>query len=161
MTVEPAAPDPLFERRRGDLSISTDPARLDRAAIREFLAQSYWAAGVPQDVVDRSIDGSLSFGLYEGARQIGFARVITDRATFAYLADVYVLDPWRGRGLGLWLMESIRAHPDLQNLRRWMLATKDAHALYRRVGYTPLGQPDRFMEIAMPDIYTSKKPRGD
>ena len=88
------------EWRRGDFSISTDPARLDRAAIREFLAASYWAPGVPQDVVDRSIEGSLSFGLYEAERQIGFARVITDRATFAYLADVYVLDEWRGRGLG-------------------------------------------------------------
>ena len=146
-----------FERRRGDFSISTDPARLDRAAIRKFLAESYWATGVPQDVVDRSIDGSLSFGLYDAARQIGFARVITDRATFAYLADVYVLDAWRGRGLGVWLMETIREHPHLQGLRRWMLATKDAHALYRKIGFESLGQPDRFMEIAQPDIYQKSR----
>ncbi len=139
--------------RRGEFTISTDPSRLDRAAIAAFLTTSYWATGVPRSVVDRAIDGSLSFGLFEGARQIGFARVVTDRATFAYLADVYVLEEYRGRGLALWMMETIRAHPELQKLRRWMLATRDAHALYRKVGFVALAQPERLMEIADPDIY--------
>ncbi|MEO8431821.1 MAG: GNAT family N-acetyltransferase [Acidobacteriota bacterium] len=152
---------PPFERRRDAFTISTDPALLDREAIRAFLAQSYWAAGIPQEVVDRSIEGSLPFGLYEEGRQIGLARVITDRATFAYVADVYVLESHRGRGLGVWLLETIHAHPDLRNLRRWMLATRDAHALYRKTGWAPLAQPDRFMEIAVPDIYSKPRPPKD
>lgn len=144
---------PHREWRRGEYSISTDPSKLDRAAIREFLAGSYWSEGIPQEVVDRGIDGSLSFGLYEGDRQIGFARAITDRATFAYVADVYVLDAYRGRGLALWLMETMLGHPELQNLRRWMLLTRDAHPLYRKVGFTDAAKPARIMEIARPDIY--------
>jgi GNAT superfamily N-acetyltransferase len=135
------------------LTISTDRRRLDRAAVHEFLKDSYWAKNIPREVVDRAIEGSLCFGLYEGARQVGFARVITDRATFAYLADVFVLEPYRGRGLAAWLMETIRSHPDLQNLRRWMLVTKDAHRLYRRCGFEQLGHPERIMEIVDPDIY--------
>lgn len=144
--------------RRGEFTISTDPSRLDRAAIADFLTTSYWAAGIPRSVVDRGIDGSLSFGLFDGARQIGFARVVTDRATFAYLADVYVLEQYRGRGLALWMMETIRVHPELQKLRRWMLATRDAHPLYRKVGFVPLAQPERLMEIADPDIYRRSSP---
>jgi GNAT superfamily N-acetyltransferase len=151
----PAAPR---QWRRGEFTISTDPSRLDRAAIANFLTTSYWAAGIPRSVADRAIDGSLSFGLFEGARQIGFARVVTDRATFAYLADVYVLEEYRGRGLALWMMETIRAHPELQKLRRWMLATRDAHPLYRKVGYVSLAQPERLMEIVDPDIYRRGSP---
>ena len=103
--------------------------------------------------MDRAIDNCLTFALFEGNRQIGMARVITDRATFAYLADVYVLEQYRGQGLGLWLMQTIRAHPDLQNLRRWTLTTRDAHGLYRKVGFTEPARPERFMEIIDPDIY--------
>jgi GNAT superfamily N-acetyltransferase len=147
------APETGGEWRREAFTISTDPARLDRPAIREFLAGSYWAGGIPQDVVDRAIEGSLVFGLYDGERQVGFARVVSDFATFAYLADVYVLEEYRGRGLALWLMEVIRNHPRLANLRRWMLATRDAHPLYAKVGFTPLSAPDRFMEITDPEIY--------
>ena len=142
-----------MEERRGDLSISTDPARLDRALIREFLAQSYWAPGIPRDVVDRSIEGSLCFGLYDAGRQVGFARVITDYATYAYVADVFVLESHRGRGLALWLMEAIRAHPRLQGLRRWNLVTRDAHALYRRAGFRDAEFPERYMEIVDREIY--------
>ena len=142
------------EWKREGFTISTDRSRLDRPAIHEFLSGSYWAKGVPRSVVDRSIDGALCFGLYDGERQVGFARVITDRATFAYLADVYVLESHRGRGLATWLMEAILAHPDLQGLRRWMLVTRDAHPLYRKLGFTELPHPERIMEMTFPGIYT-------
>ena len=142
-----------MEWTRGEYAISTDPARLDRETIHRFLAQSYWAAGVPRAVVDRSIENSLAFGVYENETLVGFARVITDRATFAYLSDVFILESHRGRGLAGWLMEVVLAHPDLQNLRRWTLATRDAHGLYERFGFTPLAKPDRFMEIHDPDVY--------
>lgn len=145
-----------MEERRGRFTISDDPARLDRARIREFLSTSYWADGIPQDVVDRSIEGSLCFGVYDADKspaQVGFARVITDAATFAYVADVFVLESHRGQGLGLWLMETIRAHPRLRGLRRWSLVTRDAHALYRRVGFTDVANPARWMEIVDRDVY--------
>jgi GNAT superfamily N-acetyltransferase len=135
-----------MEWTRGGLTVSTDRSRLDREAIHEFLRGSYWAKGIPRELVDRSIDNSLCFGLYDGDRLVGFARVITDSATFAYLSDVFVLESHRGRGLGTWFMESVLSHPDLQNLRRWMLATADAHGLYRRVGFTALSKPERIME---------------
>ncbi|HTR03720.1 MAG TPA: GNAT family N-acetyltransferase [Thermoanaerobaculia bacterium] len=136
-----------MEWTRDGFVISTDPARLDRDAIHAFLTTSYWAPGIPREVVDRSIENSLPFGLYERGRQVGFARVISDRATFAYVADVFVLESHRGRGLAQWLMETIRAHPDLQKLRRWLLFTRDAHPLYRRVGFAAPEFPDRVMEI--------------
>jgi len=136
-----------MEWRRDALCISTDPDRLDRPAIHAFLRDSYWAAGIPREVVDRSIQNSLPFGLFEGQRQVGFARVITDRATFAYVADVFVLPSHRGRGLARWMMEVIRAHPDLQGLRRWVLLTRDAHALYRQVGFQDAADPTRYMEL--------------
>lgn len=142
---------------RGSLTISTDPARIDRPLVHEVLAGSYWAEAIPREVVDRSIDHSLVFGIYEGAAQLGFARVITDRSTFAYLSDVFVLESRRGQGLGRWLMEVIRGHPDLQGLRRWTLATRDAHGLYRQFGFTPLARPERFMEILDSEVYTSRK----
>jgi len=144
------------EWRRGDFLISTDRARLDRSVIHEFLKSSYWAPQVPRATVDRSIDNALCFGVYEGSRQVGFARIISDFATFAYLADVFILESHRGRGLSVWLMETIRNHPDLQNLRRWMLATRDAHGLYRKSGFASLSHPERMMEIVDPDVYRRK-----
>ena len=144
----------LSENKHGDYELSTDPARLQPAVVHDYLANhSYWAKGIPLEMVERSLKNSLCFGLYHGANQIGFARVVTDRATFAYLADVFVLPDHRGRGLSKWLVESILAHPDLQGLRRWMLGTADAHGLYAQFGFTPLRHPDRFMELARPGIY--------
>jgi len=138
---------------KGEFEISTDPARLDLNTVHEFLTASYWARGIPRQTVERSIENSLSFGIYHGARQVGFARVVTDRATFAYLADVFVIPDYRGRGLSKWMMECILAHPDLQGLRRWMLVTQDAHELYRNYGFIPLNTPERWMEIHRPDVY--------
>jgi GNAT superfamily N-acetyltransferase len=126
--------------------ISTDPSELDLGVVHGYLKESYWAAGVPEGVVRRSIEASLCFGIYRGEEQVGFARVITDRATFAYLADVFVLEEHRRRGIGKWLVEAVLSHPDLQGLRRWMLATRDAHDLYRRYGFAELGRPEIFME---------------
>jgi len=138
---------------KGEFEISTDPARLDLNTVHGFLTASYWARGIPRQTVERSIENSLSFGIYHGARQVGFARVVTDRATFAYLADVFVIPDYRGRGLSKWMMECILAHPDLQGLRRWMLVTQDAHELYRNYGFVPLKAPERWMEIHRPDVY--------
>ncbi len=132
---------------RGEYVISTDPARLDIALIHGYLSGSaYWAMGRPLDVVRRSIENSLAFGVYRTTAQIGFARVVTDYATFAWLADVFVLPEFRGQGIGKWLMGVIAAHARLQGLRRWILATKDAHGLYAQYGFTPLAAPERFME---------------
>ena len=145
-----------FERRRGAFVVSTDPARLDLDVVHGYLARSYWAEGIPREVVARSLEGALCFGLYDGGgggAQVGFARVITDRATYAYLADVFVLEPFRGQGLGVWMMESVMAHPDLQGLRRWSLVTRDAHDLYRRFGFTALPAPERYMEKMDPEVY--------
>lgn len=139
--------------KRDDFTISTEKERLDRGAIHEFLSNSYWAKGIPRELVDRSIRNSLCFGLYEGDALIGFARVITDKATFGYLSDVFVLESHRGRGLATWFIEVVFSHPDLQNLRRWMLATADAHGLYRKVGFTELAKPERIMEKILPDPY--------
>ena len=142
------------EFRQGNALVSTDRGRLDVNLIYEFLSKrSYWAEGVPRDVVERAIENSLCFGLFEDGRQVGFARAITDYATFAYLADVFVVEACRGRGLSKFLMECIVKHPKLQNLRRWMLATKDAHSLYAKFGFAPLEQPERFMCRANPDVY--------
>jgi len=134
------------EWRRDGYVISTDASRLDLRVVHDFLKTSYWAAGVPFEVVERSVRNSMVFGVYSGEEQVGFARVVTDRATFAYLADVFVLETHRGRGVGKWLMKTIFSHPDLQGLRRFMLATRDAHELYRRHGFDDLGSPQIFME---------------
>ena len=139
--------------RRGTFTIDTDPLRLDRDLIHSVLTTSYWAAGIPRDVVERSIAGSIPFGVYDGARQVGFARVISDEATFAWLCDVFIVEEYRGQGIGVWLVECIREHPSLQGLRRWLLATRDAHDLYRKVGFGPLGRPESYMEIRDPDVY--------
>lgn len=146
------------EWRRGGLTISTDPARLDLAVVHGFLTESYWAKGIPIETVRRSIEASLPFGLYRGPRQIGFARVVTDFATFAYLADVFVLPEARGEGLGTWLVETVVSHPRLQGLRRWVLLTADAHGLYRKFGFRELAEPQRYMEIRTTNVYI--KPEG-
>lgn len=146
-----------LERKRGNFCISTDPDRIDVAAVHAYLSRSYWAEGIPIETVARSIEGSLCFGLFDGDRQIGFARVITDKTTFAYLCDVYVLEDYQGRGLGTWMMAVIHAHPDLQNLRRFNLVTKDAHRLYEKSGFRPLANPDRHMELVRPDIYRNSR----
>ena len=151
-----------MEWRRGSHLVSDDRSRLDRALIHAALAQSYWARGIPRAIVERSLENSLCFGLYAcgdgtapGGRQLGFARAITDRATFAYLADVFVLEEGRGRGLARFLVECVHAHPDLRDLRRWLLVTRDAHGLYRKLGWRELAQPERHMEIVAPDAYSS------
>jgi len=141
------------ERERDGYLISTAPERLDLDAIHAYLVRSYWSEGIPKSVVERSIQGSLCFGLYKGNEQVGFARVISDRATFAYLCDLYVLESERGKGLSKWLLETLLEHPDLANLRRFTLATRDAHGLYARYGFTPLARPQIFMEIARPGLY--------
>ncbi len=142
-----------IEHRRDQFLITTDPARLNVDFIHGYLVRSYWAGGIPRAIVERSIANSLCFGVYEADRQVGFARAITDCATFAYLADVFIIESHRGRGLSKFLMECIAQHPKLQGLRRWMLATRDAHELYARFGFTPLTKPDRFMELHNPDVY--------
>ena len=132
---------------RGEYVISTDKNRLDVLLIHDFLSRNaYWAQGRTLDLVKRSLENSLNFGLFQGNKQIGFARVVTDYATFAWLADVFILDEHRGRGLGKWLIEVINTHSQLQGLRRWVLATRDAHELYRQFGFSELIQPDRYME---------------
>jgi len=146
--------------RRPPFEITTDPSRFDLDRIWRWLSGSYWATGIPRALVERSIRGALCFGILEGTRQVGLARVITDRATFAYLADVFVDESARGRGLGRWLMRVILAHPELQGLRRWLLATRDAHPLYAAAGFRALAQPESFMEINRPGIYNQRQARG-
>ena len=148
-------------RERDEFLVSTDAARLDIDAIHAYLSSSYWAAGIPREVVERAVAGSLCFGLFHGPRQIGFARVISDRATFAYLADVYVLEAYHGHGLGAWLIETVIAHPDLQGLRRFVLVTRDAHGLYEKFGFTSLAKPGNYMEKHWPDVYRRSPPEQD
>jgi GNAT superfamily N-acetyltransferase len=144
-----------MEWTRDNFTVSDDPARLDRAVVWRFLASSYWAKNIPKATVDRSLDNSLCFALLDGARQVGFARVVSDRATFAFVMDVFVLSEYRGRGLGKWLIACVTSHPELQGLRRWLLGTRDAHDLYRQSGFTPLKKPDTFMELHDPNVYGS------
>jgi GNAT superfamily N-acetyltransferase len=127
--------------------IDDDPARLDLDVVHGFVTGSYWAGGVPRDVVARSVANSLNLGLYRGESQVGFTRAVTDLATFAWVCDVFVLPGHRGRGLGHWMIETLRAHPDLAGLRRFLLATADAHQVYADCGFTSLSAPDRYMEI--------------
>ncbi|MGA2694899.1 MAG: GNAT family N-acetyltransferase [Terriglobales bacterium] len=137
-------------------TLSTDPARLDLEVIHSFLRNCYWAKGIPRETVARSIENSLCFGVYEGSSQVGFARVISDFATYAYIGDVFILESHRGRGLSQWMMECIMSHPKLQNLRRWTLLTLDAHGLYAKFGFTPITKPERYMELHNPDVYKRK-----
>ena len=162
--VAPTAPndglgDPVIESVRGEYTISTDRARIDVAAVHDFLSKTYWSPGIPEDVVRRGIAGALCFGIYHGRDQVGFARVITDRATYAYLSDVYVLEAHRGRGLAKWMMELVMAHPSLQGLRRFALSTRDAHALYEQFGFQIVANPERQMEIMRRDIYLRSSQR--
>jgi GNAT superfamily N-acetyltransferase len=140
----------IQEHSRDGFLISPDPDKLQLDEIHAYLSRSYWARGRSRAVVARALQGSLCFGLYRDARQIGLARVVTDFATFAYLCDVYVLEEFQGRGLGKWLMSVVMAHPDLKDLRRFMLATRDAHGLYRQFGFAELRTPERWMEIFTP-----------
>jgi len=136
--------------------ISTDKELLDIPMIHQYLSkESYWSKGIPQEVVRRSIENSLCFGVYMGKQQVGFARIISDFATYAYLADVFILPEHRGKGLSKKLVETIVEYPELQGLRRWVLATADAHGLYARYGFTPMSKPERWMEKHNPDVYSN------
>jgi GNAT superfamily N-acetyltransferase len=144
------------EWHRGEYTISTEPSRLDYELIHRFISEeSYWGRGRSLEVVRRSIENSLPFGIYRGAQMVGFARVVTDYATFAWVADVFVVAEHRGRGLSKWLMEVMLTRPELQGFRRWLLATKDAHGLYRQFGFDELRRPDRFMERPDPKMAES------
>ena len=137
--------------------ISTENEKMDIELIHSFLTRSYWAEGIPKEIIRKSVEGALCFGVFEKDKQVGFARMITDKATFAYLADVFIIEEYRGLGLSKWLLEVIFSHPDLQGLRRMMLATRDAHELYKKFGFTPLTNVDRWMHIHNPDVYKEIK----
>ncbi|SFM19009.1 Acetyltransferase (GNAT) domain-containing protein [Nitrosomonas nitrosa] len=144
--------------QQGDFTVTDNREDLDIEVIHGFLCrESYWAEHIPRATVEKAITHSLCFGLYHAGKQIGFARAVSDHATFAYLADVFVLSDYRGRGLGKWLVSCILIHPELQGLRRWMLATLDAHRLYEQNGFVPLRHPEWFLEIHYPDIYCRKE----
>ena len=148
-----------MEITRDGYLFSNDPARLQVPVIHGFLTRCYWAEGIPEETVRRSIAHSLCFGVYAGGQQVGFARVITDRATFAYLADVFVLPAHRGRGLAEQLLRVILSDPDLQGLRRFLLGTRDAHGLYAKLGFSSIAKPEIWMEISQLDIYRTKEAR--
>ena len=144
----------IFDKK---FTISTDKNRLDIDSIHEFLStKAYWCLDIPRTTVERAIENSLCFGLYHRDKQVGFARVISDYATIAYLGDVYVLQEYRGQGLSKWLMEVIMAHSDLQGLRRWILLTGDAHELYRKFGWTDIADPSKWMELHNKKVYSKE-----
>ena len=145
--------DEPIEVHQGEYTVSTDRSRLDVASVHAFLTRTYWSPGIPEETVRRAIAGSICFGIYHGDAQVGFARVITDRATYAYLSDVYVLEAHRGRGLSKWMMSVIMTHPDLQGLRRFSLSTRDARGLYEQFGFQLVANPQMQMEILRRDIY--------
>jgi GNAT superfamily N-acetyltransferase len=142
-----------MEWKKGEFTINDKREDLDIETIHNFLRESYWAKGIPRSIVEKSINNSLCFGMYHSSIQVGFGRVVTDLATFAYLADVFVVPAYRGRGLGKWLVSCLLAHPEVQGLRRWLLATLDAHGLYEQNGFVALRRPEMFMEINDPNIY--------
>ena len=145
-----------YEIKNGDIVISDDKQLLDRALVHKFLSErSYWAQNVPMEIINRSIENSLCFGVYKSGRQIGFARAVTDCATFAWLADVFILEEERAGGLGKKLVAAVRAHPQLQGLRLFLLGTRDAHKLYEQFGFTSLKHSERFMEIRAENSYKS------
>jgi len=150
----------LHELRDSDILISTDSARLDVDVIHGFLSHSYWAAGIPRETVERSIRHSICFGAFDEGQQVGFARVISDRATYAYVADVFVLPSHRGRSIGKRLMACITSHPELQDLRLWTLFTRDAHGLYRQYGFQDARYPDRLMEKRQARAYRESPDRN-
>ena len=145
-----------MEWEKNNFTVSTDKTKLNLSVIHNYLKTSYWAQDIPESVIKTSIENSLVFGLYDGETQIGFAKIITDKATFAYLADVFVINKYQGKGLGKWLVECVMSHDDLQGLRRILLATRDAHTLYEKYGFKPLLQPERFMQVWKPDVYKNK-----
>lgn len=146
-------------QREDEYFISTDKSKLQFDVIHRYLSTSYWSPNIPMEIIKRAAEGSLCFGIYKiengEERQVGYSRIISDYATFAYLADVFVLETERGNGLSKWMMECIKGIPELQGLRRWMLATRDAHGLYAQYGFTPIDDPKPFMQINFPDIYNS------
>lgn len=143
-----------YEVRKDEFCISTDKNRLDTEVIHHFLAyESYWSEDIPLHVVRKAISNSLCFGVFKGDEQVGYARVVSDYVTFAWLADVFILENYRGLGLSKWMLEVIMSHPDLQVLRRWMLATRDAHGLYAKYGFVPIAHPERLMENHQPDVF--------
>lgn len=146
------------EWTRGSQVVSTDRSRIDLDVVHEYLRDSYWAAGMPRDLLKRAIENSLTFAVFDGQRQVGFARVITDCATYAYLSDVFIVEAHRGRGLSKWLMECILSHPDLQGLRRFALFTRDASGLYERYGFGPARSRSMYLERYMPDVYRAPAP---
>ena len=147
------------EWRQGEYTISDDRSRIDDDRVTAMIGATYWAKDIPRETMVRALDNSLVFGIYHDEDgQVGLARVITDRATYAYLCDVLIFDGYRGRGLGVWLVETIAAHPDLQGLRRWSLATRDAHGLYEKIGFTPVAFPNSYMERSFPNLYRRKEP---
>jgi len=141
------------EWRKDGYLLSTDKSKIDVKAVHHFLSKSYWAENIPLEVVQKSIDNSFCFALYHQQKLVGFARVISDFATFAYLADVFVVPQERGKGLSKWLMHVIMDHPRLHGLRRFTLATKDAHGLYAQFGFSPFDKPERWMQKHDPDVY--------
>ncbi len=145
MTLAITRPERVQEYHRGEFVISTDRERLDLDVIHGFLTDCYWAKGIPRELVARSIENSLCFGVYSEGKQVGFARVISDYATYAYIGDVFVLEPYRGHGLGKWLMECIMQDPRLKGLRRWSLVRDDAHGLYEQFGFTKLKSPEKYL----------------
>jgi GNAT superfamily N-acetyltransferase len=140
----------IIEIHRDQFTISTDPSRLDMNAVYDFLSRSYWAKGRPRERTDQAFANSLVLGLYEGSRQIGLARVVTDFSVIAYLCDVFIHEDFRGQGLGKWLMQSMFEHPDLKHIRRWLLATDDAHGLYQQFGFEQLPEVEKWMQRLRP-----------
>jgi GNAT superfamily N-acetyltransferase len=146
-----------YEVKKDGYVISDEKSLLNMNFIHNFLAnESYWAKNIPLEIVEKSVKNSLCFGIYNKGEQIGFARLITDKATFAYLADVFIIPAYRGKGLSKWLIQTIHAHPQLQTLRRWMLATRDAHELYKKFGWTNLPEPERYMHKVNANGYQPK-----
>ena len=145
-----------MEWHKEGFTITTDKSKIEVAYVHKFLQHSYWAEGIPVTTVQQSIKGSLCFTILHGGEQVGFARVITDEATFAYIADVFIDEAFRNKGLAKWLVHTILSYPALQGLRRFLLATKDAHGLYAQAGFTPLPIPDRWMQLHFPHVYKNK-----
>ena len=137
----------IIETQRDHFTISTDPARLDMDAIVDMLTRAYWAVGRPRERTERAIWNSLVFGIYDGGKQIGVARVVSDYSIFAYLCDVFIHEDYRAQGLGKWLMQTILDHPDLREMRRWVLVTSDAHGLYKQYGFTSIKDPEHWMQM--------------
>jgi GNAT superfamily N-acetyltransferase len=140
----------IIETQRDSFTISTNPAKLNIDAILDFFTRAYWTKGRPRERTEKALANSLVFGVYEGKKQVGIARVISDYSIFAYICDVFIHEDYRANGLGKWLIESIMSHPDLQGLRRWTLVTRDAHGLYKHYGFEPLANPEGWMEILQP-----------